>query len=855
MQPRKILLFIFTFLVTVSSSIYAQTGVFIADTLKDETGSVRYFNVAAGQPNKTAADAINILLTVFKTDDSTSFQYVKSKIKNGGIRSLLYEQVYKGVPVYDSYYYLHFKNDVFTYANGEYNSIKTVRNKVQLDKTAAINIAVGTSISKLIKYKVSDARLILWRPDMSSDYKYVYQTDIIYDDALQSKHCFIDAQTGELLMAVPVVCTVNIPCNGTTLYSGSQNFTGDTFGGGTRLRQVRNGVNISTLNNQNSVNVNAVDFLNATTTWNSTGQNAGAIDVHFATERYLDYFSSTFNRNSIDNNGHSITSYTNRWEVDDFNNPIRMDNAFFNPNDITFSYGQGLATFNSLTSLDVVAHEMGHGMAFFEVGFNVSGEARSLNEGFSDIWGATVENWSALPNRETWTVGEQIMANGFSCLRSLRNPAGEGFRGGPFFTEGNYPNTRLGPNWQAENNPPHINATVLGHWYFLLSQGGSGTNGIGNAFNVSGLGLTTAAQIAYNTELVLTPSADFISVRTASIAYAIQQWGSNSCQVINVTNAWHAVGVGDAYVNTTLQISGPSLICNSGTYSVPNLISGSTVTWSVPSNVGPVLELNQNSPAPNLLTITNRRWYGVNTTLTATITLPCSNIPITVTKNISNDNDNSSSQGGTYYQESCTFYNVTHPSQSGTLNGNAVYLHMGCLTTVTLYNMNGRTVSLGSGAQPLFWSYSPPASNTPNASGTLYLQLAYGTGGVPVTFNITGTGACYSKYLTFFPYSNNARLSSAVTYTINPNPVDDIMTITSSTVSDNTSGGKKKINSVNKAITVNVFDFNTNSLLITKKLGGFNKTYQLNVASLRTGYYALQIVSDEGIQTLKFFKL
>ncbi|MBY0476266.1 MAG: hypothetical protein K2Q24_01355 [Chitinophagaceae bacterium] len=84
MQPRKILLFIFTFLVTVSS-IYAQTGVFIADTLKDEMGTVRYFNVAAGQSNKSAADAINILLTVFKPDNTTSFQYVKSKIKNGGI--------------------------------------------------------------------------------------------------------------------------------------------------------------------------------------------------------------------------------------------------------------------------------------------------------------------------------------------------------------------------------------------------------------------------------------------------------------------------------------------------------------------------------------------------------------------------------------------------------------------------------------------------------------------------------------------------------------------------------------------------------------------------------------------------
>src|SRR5690606_39672890 len=116
--------------------------------------------------------------------------------------------------------------------------------------------------------------------------------------------------------------------------------------------------------------------------------------------------------------------------------------------------------------------------------------------------------WSALPGKETWTMGEEIMANGFSCLRSLRNPTREGFRFG-FTSEGNYPDTRLGPNWDNTNADPHINATVLGHWYFLLSEAGSNTNGLGNPFNVAGLGISVAAEIAYHTQLMLTPSADF----------------------------------------------------------------------------------------------------------------------------------------------------------------------------------------------------------------------------------------------------------------------------------------------------------------------------------------------------------
>ncbi|HRE68833.1 MAG TPA: hypothetical protein PLM56_19335 [Cyclobacteriaceae bacterium] len=59
-------------------------------------------------------------------------------------------------------------------------------------------------------------------------------------------------------MKVDVVCYVNVPSTGATVYSGNRNFTSDTFAGGVRLREVRNGVDIATLNNQNNVNVNAV---------------------------------------------------------------------------------------------------------------------------------------------------------------------------------------------------------------------------------------------------------------------------------------------------------------------------------------------------------------------------------------------------------------------------------------------------------------------------------------------------------------------------------------------------------------------------------------------------------------------
>ncbi len=583
MLIRKFILVIVTSVMMMLTA-FSQNGIQLKDTISDANGNLRYFTLDATASVKTTSDAVAILKSIFvQNEGNTGFRLIKTKTQRVNQKSILYQQMYKNVPVYDGYYYLHFKNDIFTSANGEFNVIKSTGNAIQLNEATAINIAVSnSSVNRASIPSSTKAELVLWKKNDGDEYRYVYQVEVVYPDALQSKQIMVDAATGTILISVPMVCNLNVPCTGSTLYSSNRNFTGDSFGGGLRLREIRRGVNISTLNNQNNIITNAVDFVNPTTAWTSAGANAGALDVHLGTELFLDYFSNTFIRNSIDNNGHSITCYTNRWEQVAPNVTKPMDNAYFDPATITFSFGNGLSAFNSVTSLDVVAHELGHGFAYYEVDFNNTGEARSLNEGFSDIWGVTIENWSAIGGvKQTWTLGEEIMANGFSCLRSLRNPTGEGWRKS-FLTEGNYPDTRFDSNWDINNDDPHVNATVLGHWYYLLSQGGSGTNGIGNPFKVTGLGITTAAQIAYNTEMSLTPSSDFTSVRVASIAYASQEWGANSCEVKSVTDAWFAVGVGDAFPsNYGLSITGDSKVCTtSSDYTIPNLPTGANVTWT-----------------------------------------------------------------------------------------------------------------------------------------------------------------------------------------------------------------------------------------------------------------------------------
>lgn len=53
----------------------------------------------------------------------------------------MYQQMYKSVPVYDGYYFLHFKSDTFMYANGEYTPIRSVSNTIKLNSESATKIA------------------------------------------------------------------------------------------------------------------------------------------------------------------------------------------------------------------------------------------------------------------------------------------------------------------------------------------------------------------------------------------------------------------------------------------------------------------------------------------------------------------------------------------------------------------------------------------------------------------------------------------------------------------------------------------------------------------------------------------
>jgi hypothetical protein len=299
-----------------------------------------------------------------------------------------------------------------------------------------------------------------------------------------------------------------------------------------------------------------VDITSTTNRWPAVATDTQAIDAHWGAEKVYDYWLAEHGRLSWDGLDGMLLSTVH------YNNPATggpYNNAFWDGNQMVYGDGTGLASGGllPLVSLDVAAHEIGHGVCQATANLVYEYESGAMNEGFSDCWAATIEHY-ANPGetdrvaKQPFKIGEEIRPG--APLRSMDNPLLQGD-----------PATYGGTNWfdvascttpdnTNDNCGVHTNSGVMNHWYYFVVSGGSGTNDLGTAYSVNAIGWTDAAAILYETELNLAPTDDYAACRVASINAARTLFGSCSLQEQSVTNAWHAVGVGPAFVPCTPQI-------------------------------------------------------------------------------------------------------------------------------------------------------------------------------------------------------------------------------------------------------------------------------------------------------------
>lgn len=616
-----------------SCAIFAQEtdkGIKVKQTDKNGQLSFVSFKENANYP----VDSFEkILKNEFQIQDGVQFVKLYTEKDQVGFTHDKYQLYKNGVKIEFATFSVHSKNGKISAINGETYKTNNVATSPEISAQDALQNAIKhlnakqylwdnpAEAEKLDNYKKPSGELVLLpmfneeSTELSdkSNLKLAYKFDIYATQPVSRGDVYVDAQTGQVLFynarikhatnfgyssslynkdtkcdafltkeeTSKIATNFNVLVAGTaaTRYSGSQTIQTTLSGSSYILKDATRGSGINTYDLNTSTNYSsAVNFTDTDNNWNTTtNKDNGAYDAHWGAEKTFDYWSAKHNRNSYNNSGAAINSYVHY--------SSNYDNAFWDGSRMTYGDGSG-TYFDILTSLDVAAHEIGHAVCEYTANLAYQRESGAMNEGFSDIWGAAIEYYAA-PNKSTWLIGEDIeRRSGHLALRSMSNPKSEG-----------QPDTYGGSYWQnpncgtpTQNNDycgVHTNSGVLNHWFYILSVGKSGTNDIGNSYNVTGITIDKAAKIAYRLESVyLSANSTYANARTYGIQAATDLYGANSAETIATTNAFYAVGIGSAYqgATDTQAPSAPTNLAASGTTSTTT-----TLNWSASSdNVGVV---------------------------------------------------------------------------------------------------------------------------------------------------------------------------------------------------------------------------------------------------------------------------
>jgi Zn-dependent metalloprotease len=483
-------------------------------------------------------------------DSRFGLSLINEMVDNMGQTHIRYQQTFNQIPIEGASYIVHAFNDHVFAMNGEIFAKDHFKGAQTISETQALEEAKLSFKCESFKWEIEseEAHLKQETGDINATYlptaelvyvavegdfdskkfKLAYKFDIYAHRPIQRAWTFIDASNGAVLFKNKRLYDADTPGTATTAYSGTRNIISDSFGGGFRLREASRGNGINTYDMQNGTDHSqAIDVTGTNPNWVMTAPEQYALDAHWGAEMTYDYFDQEHGRNSINDNGFALNSYVH------YDN--NYANAFWDGQRMT--YGDGSGGITALTSLDIAGHEISHGLTTFTADLVYQDESGALNESFSDIFGAAIEFYALGQANGDWTIGEDIG----SLIRSMSNPGQLGD-----------PDTYFGNNWAplggADNGGVHTNSGVQNFWFYLLTEGGSGTNDAGDAYTVNGIGLEKAAQIAFrNLTVYLGQNSNYLDARLYAIQSATDLFGPCSPEVIETTNAWYAVNVGDEY--------------------------------------------------------------------------------------------------------------------------------------------------------------------------------------------------------------------------------------------------------------------------------------------------------------------
>ncbi|MBZ5601809.1 MAG: M4 family metallopeptidase [Acidobacteriia bacterium] len=242
----------------------------------------------------------------------------------------------------------------------------------------------------------------------------------------------------------------------------------------------------------------------------------------------FDFYLAAYQRNSIDNQGLPLKATVHYGDG--------YNNAFWNGQQMVFGDGDGSIFGDFTAPLDVIGHELTHGVTGSQANLTYQGQAGALNESISDVFGSLVKQYAAkqTANQADWLIGKGLLLNRNDlALRSMAKP-GSAYENDPLLGSDPQPAAMLRYDESAEDNGGvHINSGIPNHAFYLAATA------------IGGFAWVKAGQIWYDTLLDarLKQSADFAAFANLTVMNAAQRYGTTSIERKAVIDAWTQVGV------------------------------------------------------------------------------------------------------------------------------------------------------------------------------------------------------------------------------------------------------------------------------------------------------------------------
>jgi Zn-dependent metalloprotease len=376
-------------------------------------------------------------------------------------------------------------------------------------------------------------RKVIWAANGTPVLAYETVVGGLQEDGTPNElHVITDAATGAELYTYQAIENGT----GNTMYSGTVTLGTAQSGSSYTLTDTARG-NHKTYNLNRGTSGTGTLFSGPDDVWgNGTASNAetAAADAHYGAGLTWDYYKNVQGRSGI--RGDGVGAYS---RVHYGNNYV---NAFWSDDCFCMTYGDGSGNANPLTSIDVAAHEMTHGVTSNTAGLNYSGESGGLNEATSDIFGASVEFYA---NNSSdvgdYLIGEEININGDGTpLRYMDKPSKDGASKDSWYSG-------------IGGVDVHYSSGPANHFFYLLSEG-SGTKTInGVTYNsptsdglpVTGIGRAKAEKIWFRALTTkFTSTTNYAGARTGTLAATGELYGTDSAEYKAVQDAWAGINVG-----------------------------------------------------------------------------------------------------------------------------------------------------------------------------------------------------------------------------------------------------------------------------------------------------------------------